>query len=116
MDLDDFLRCKHLVTSLTGDLQGIVDEELKDNGLSREIVAGVSSFIAPPAIITGSNYLLTCLDAIASKAVENYQDLKVYACPVEMPEINICQIWHQRTHQDPLRKWLRQQIRHCLAG
>ncbi len=48
LDLTGFLACEHLLTTLTGDLNGLVDRALAARGLMRKVAAGLSSFIAPP--------------------------------------------------------------------
>ncbi len=114
LDLKAFLACDHLVTTLVGDLEGVVDRQLAKQGHSRRIVAGLSSFLSPAHMIEGSDLLITCLDSVAQTAARNLPDLLVHPCPVPLPEIDILQTWHQRTHEDPLRGWLRQQIRRVL--
>ncbi|MCT7655324.1 LysR substrate-binding domain-containing protein [Oceanimonas sp. NS1] len=44
LDLPAFLACDHLVTTLTGDLDGVVDRVLQGMGHRRRVVAGLSSF------------------------------------------------------------------------
>lgn len=114
LDLQGFLACEHLVTTLTGDLDGVVDKVLEEQGHQRRIVAGLSSFLAPASIIEGSDLLITCLGSVAEQACNRAPELVSYLCPVELPKVEILQIWHQRTHDDPLRAWLRQQIRAVL--
>lgn len=109
--LEDYLRCPHLVTTLTGDLDGLVDKALKEIGKSRTVAAGISSFVAPAASVAYSNFLLTCLDPVAKAAAEFHPDLTVYDCPVDIADAQIQQIWHQRTNKDPIRSWLRDLIK-----
>lgn len=114
LTLETFLSCEHLVTTLTGDLNGIVDKVLEGQGLKRKITAGVSSFLSPSAIIRDSDMIVTCLRSIAEQACQEHEDLVNYPSPVELPNIDIRQIWHTRTHNDPLRAWLRKQIQLIL--
>lgn len=114
MDLNDYLANPHIVTTLTGDLQGMVDSELTKLGKTRNVIAGISSFTAPAMVIKDSEFILTCLHSIASEAKQNYNNLEIYPCPVEIPEVHISQVWHQRTHQDPLRRWLRNEIQQVM--
>ncbi|QYK07029.1 LysR family transcriptional regulator [Shewanella zhangzhouensis] len=114
LDLETFLACDHLVTTLTGDLEGIVDGALHEKGYQRRIVAGLSSFLSPALMIEGSDLLITCLESVASHACNCIPSLVSYPCPVDLAKVEIMQTWHQRTHDDPLRTWLRQQIRYLL--
>ncbi|WP_312151687.1 LysR family transcriptional regulator [Pseudomonas sp.] len=110
MSLEAFLACEHLLTTLTGDLDGLVDRALRAEGRSRRVVAGLSSFLAPARLIRGTDLLLTCLRAVAVEAVERDPELCIYPMPLPLPTIELMQIWHERTHTDPLRKWFRQQV------
>ncbi|MNZ73628.1 HTH-type transcriptional regulator SyrM 1 [compost metagenome] len=115
LDLDAFLACEHLLTTLTGDLHGVVDRALAARGLQRRVAAGLSSFIAPTRLIRGTDLLLTCLRSIAEEAAERDPDLMVHPLPLELPRVELMQIWHERTDADRLRRWLRQQIQQ-VAG
>lgn len=115
LDLHAFLQCEHLLTTLTGDLKGLVDRALETRGLSRKVAAGLSSFIAPTRLIRGTDLLLTCLRSIAEEAVALDPDLRIFAVPLSLPQVELMQIWHERTDADHLRRWLRQQIQQAAA-
>ncbi len=117
LTLESYLACDHLVTTLTGDLNGIIDQQLNQIGQKRRILAGLSSFLAPPQIIRECpELIITCLESLAKLAVErDGQCLKMHELPISVPNVTISQVWHERTHLDPLRQWLREQIRDILA-
>ncbi len=112
LDMQTYLACEHLLTTLTGDLNGIVDRALEANGLSRKVAAGLSSFLAPTRLIRGTDLLLTCLRSIGEEAIARDPDLRLYPLPLplQLPTVEVMQIWHERTDADHLRRWLRQQI------
>lgn len=110
LDLPAFLACEHLLTTLTGDLDGLVDRALQARGLQRRVVAGLSSFVAPTRLVRGTDLLLTCLRSLAEEAVERDSDLRIHALPLDLPRVEVMQIWHERTHADPLRRWFRQLV------
>ncbi|QHB28198.1 LysR family transcriptional regulator [Pseudomonas monteilii] len=110
LDLNTFLACDHLLTTLTGDLDGLVDRALRAQGKHRRVVAGLSSFTTPMRMIQGTDLLLTCLRSLAIEAVKRDDDLLMYPLPLVLPAIEVMQIWHERTHADPLRQWFRQQL------
>ncbi|MCC9650225.1 MULTISPECIES: LysR family transcriptional regulator [Vibrio] len=116
INLEEFLTCRHIITTLSGDLDGLVDKELRNINLSRTVVAGVSSFLAPPIIVKDTNYILVCLESIARMFSFTYDRLMIHTCPIDLPKVNISQTWHERTHQDPMRKWLRQEIHDIMVG
>ncbi|MCO7519264.1 MULTISPECIES: LysR family transcriptional regulator [unclassified Pseudomonas] len=110
LDLRAFLACEHLLTTLTGDLDGRVDRALRALGHQRRVIAGLSSFIAPTRLVRGTDLLLTCLRALAEEAVARDPGLVIHALPLALPQVEVMQIWHERTHADPLRRWFRQQV------
>lgn len=114
LDLDSYCQARHLVTTLTGDLDGLVDQELAKSGLARQVCAGLSGFLSPAPIVAKNDVLLTCLGSVAEIAQQANPELLIRACPVPLPQVQISQIWHSRTQDDPLRRWLRQQIHQLL--
>jgi DNA-binding transcriptional LysR family regulator len=83
---------------------------LQQRGLQRRIAAGLSSFVAPPRLLRGSDLLLTCLRSLAQEAVARDPELRMHPLPLELPRVEVMQIWHERTHADPLRSWFRRQV------
>ncbi|MBC3436630.1 LysR family transcriptional regulator [Pseudomonas sp. BW16M2] len=110
LTLEAFVACEHLLTTLSGDLDGRVDQALRALGRQRRVVAGLSSFIAPTRLVRGTDLLLTCLRSLAMEAVERDPGLRLHALPLVLPRVEVMQIWHARTHADPLRHWFRQQV------
>lgn len=113
--LTNFVRCKHVVTTLNGDFKGIMDKALEAEGLSRNVIAGASSFLTLPHVIKASDMLLTCLEPIAVHMCSVAPELMMHPTPIAAPQAQIEQVWHPRTHEDPLRRWLRQEIKAILA-
>lgn len=114
LTLENYLVCKHVVTTLNGNLEGVVDKVLAKIGKEREVISGISSFTVPPLIISQSDLLLTCLGSIANNALLQFPNLRAYEPPIELPKVEIYQIWHERTHADPVRKEIRKIIKEIL--
>jgi DNA-binding transcriptional LysR family regulator len=114
LSLEDYCQARHIVTTLTGDLDGLVDQELAKFGLKRQVSTGVSGFLSPAHIVHKNDVLLTCLQSVANIAVQANSNLVIKACPVSLPQVQISQVWHSRTQDDPLRRWLRQHIYQLL--
>jgi DNA-binding transcriptional LysR family regulator len=109
LTLKTYLELEHLLVSPQGDLQGVMDRVLAKNGLKRKIVAGVTSFSIPPTIIAESDYVVTLPTRIAKSFAKTYS-LQIHSPPVDLPEIKIVQVWHQRTQTSSLHKWLRSKV------
>ena len=41
---------------------------------------------------------------------EKQMSLKTYTVPVKFPAMRFYQLWHERVHQAPEHKWLREQV------
>lgn len=52
--------------------------------------------------------------ALERSAVAHYPDLQIHPVPIALKPVHVVQTWHQRTHQDLMRSWLRQQIEELL--
>ena len=116
LTLSEFTECPHVMVTLSGELNSHIDKTLKNIGLTRNVISGYSSFLAPQALITQQpNVLFTCVKPIAEYATKLCPDLVIHECPVKLASVEYVQIWHERTHNDPLRKWLRKQIKTCMA-
>jgi len=116
LTLDLYCQARHIVTTLTGDLHGIVDQQLALTGHSRQVCAGLSGFLSPAYLLEKNDLLLTCLKSLAEIARRSHPELIIKECPVQLPTVQISQIWHSRTQDDPLRRWLRQQIQQLLVA
>jgi DNA-binding transcriptional LysR family regulator len=116
LSLQAYCQAQHIVTTLTGDLDGIVDKELAKQGLKRHICAGISSFMAPPALVLHNDVLLTCLRSVAESALAQQPQLQIQPCPLPLKSVQISQIWHSRCQDDLLHQWLRKQIVEITTG
>ncbi|SES65038.1 LysR family transcriptional regulator [Thorsellia anophelis] len=115
LTLDNYLSSKHIVTTLNGDLFSLIDKELAKHNQKRNIIAGVSSFLSTIEIVRHNDFLVTCLKSIATLVTDANPELIYYPLPIEVKPVEMMQIWHERTHEDPLRSWLRQAIKLKLS-
>jgi len=106
LELDAFLRMRHLVVTPAGGWTGAVDEVLAQHGLERRIAMSVPHFLVAPAVVAKSDMVLTTVERIALKYAGVY-GLKVVAPPIELPEFSTALVWHERTHQGAAYRWLR---------
>ena len=115
LTLANYLKAKHIVTTLNGNLEGVVDKALQQQGKKRQVISGISSFLTPPLIVSRTELVLTCLSSIATNALQQFSTLHAFAAPIDLPQVDIYQIWHERTLHDPIRKTIRQLIKQILA-
>lgn len=115
LTLEEYLKARHLLITLNGDLNGRVDEALRARGQARQVVAATTSFTTPAWLLYEQDLVLTAPRALLLRYQE-FLRRKAHPCPVAMTGIDMQMIWHQRTHKDPLRQWVRERIvSHCRA-
>ncbi len=115
LTLENYLACDHLMITFSGDLSSSIDQKLAAMNQTRKVIAGLTSFHSPALVIPGTQTLLTCLRSVAEQAIRINPDLEHHPCPLELETVHMQQVWHQRSHEDPLRRWLREQISQLLV-
>jgi len=114
LSLEKYLECPHLLTTLTGDLDGVVDKALRKIKKTRNVSMAFSSFFTPSFAVGEGDFILTCLSKVAD-VVESKFNLKRYRVPIKVPAIKIVQVWHERTHRDQLHSWIRKEIKGSMV-
>ncbi|MDA9557359.1 LysR family transcriptional regulator [Vibrio sp.] len=112
--LEEYLSCQHIVTTISGNLDGVVDRALKKQKKVRQVMAGLSSFSIPPLVVSETDFILTCLGSIAERAEKQFTNLTQYMPPLTLPNAQIYQVWHERTKHDPVRIKIRDYITEIL--
>lgn len=49
-----------------------------------------------------------------AKYLAGFLPLNLRPLPFETEPLNLILAWHERTHRDPSRQWLRRQIEECV--
>ena len=115
LTLKKYLSLNHLLITLTGDLDGRVDQILRERGLKRNVIAGISNFITPGWVIAESDYILTAPKELLLRFAE-YLPIKLFEPPLDLNPIEIVQVWHNRSDHDPLCRWFRSVLSETLGG
>ena len=112
LGLREYLNEGHLLVSPQGDLKGAVDQVLTARGLSRKVVAGVSSFQLPPWIVAESDLIITLPTRLA-RIYEKVLPLRLFPPPIPIPGFTIVAVWHARNHESRAHQWMRKLIATC---
>jgi len=108
LELDTFLRARHLSISLQGTAT-LVDHELAAHGHKRNVVLTVNQFALAPRLLTETD--LICVlpdDAIPDTPYSHL--LKAVEPPFSFAPRTINLIWHSRSDNLPAHRWLRSEI------
>jgi LysR family transcriptional activator of mexEF-oprN operon len=109
VSLDDYLRVPHVLTSLTDDAHGAVDEVLAKLKLKRTIAMTTPGFLAVPFVVRRAPVITTMPSRLARYFAEAF-GLTTSPAPIELPTFTISLLWHASFDQDPAHVWLRQTV------
>ena len=106
MTLDKYLQMSHILVSPEGNHFGLVDERLREQGLSREVRLTLPTMSAVSSVVQQTNYVATVLkrSVLVSDRSESIVMVKP---PLVMPEIQCQLFWHKRSDESIAQKWLR---------
>ena len=114
LTLQAFVEADHLFVSLSGDVSGITDQVLMQQGLKRRIAMTVNNFSSVPQLLMDSDLISVLPSGAIHKYVASGQ-LVAFVCPVDIPNTSLSMVWHKRQDQDVGLKWLRNHIEHTLV-
>ncbi len=110
MTMDDYLTLPHVApTQILPGYTGVIDAYLESQGLQRNVMVESAYFGLIPHMLAQTDLVLTT----GSQFVRHYEKLmplKTYSVPVKFPPMRFYQLWHERVHQAPEHKWLREQV------
>ena len=88
-----------------------MDDALARLGLQRRVSVALPHAIVAPHIIASSDLLLTMPERVA-RVLAPPLDLVLIEPPAELllTGFTLAMRWHERTHGDPARRWLREVI------
>ncbi len=108
LSLERFCALDHALVSSTGNaFHGVTDEALARLGRSRRVTVSVTSFLALPDILLGSDLI-----AVIPRRLARLQPgLRICQPPLDIPGFSKTLAWHERTHRDQGQRWVRALLR-----
>jgi DNA-binding transcriptional LysR family regulator len=107
LDLDRYLSLGHVLVSVEGRSEGVVDRALAKLGKSRSVSLRVPHFISAPLAVAESDLICTIASSVAQRSRELF-GLRVLPPPLELPPASVVALWSRRHDQDPAAKWFRE--------
>lgn len=105
LTLDAFCKLEHALFSYTGGgFSGVTDEALARIGRTRQVVLSVKSFLVMANIIRASDMIAV----VPKRLVDNLAGLAIQPTPLPVTGFTKIAAWHERTHQDPAHRWIRE--------
>jgi DNA-binding transcriptional LysR family regulator len=110
MTVEDYLSLPHVAPSqLLPGYHGVIDEYLERQGQRRNVLVESAYFGLIPYMVTQTDLVLTTGRQFL-RFHEKSLPLKIYSVPIKFPPLRFYQLWHERVHQAPEHKWLRDQV------
>ena len=111
LDAGRFAALPHirLVPSRPSYYDELLDKALPAMGLRRRVVMSERSFLMLPSLIEDTDLVAVVPRRYARYACERGR-LGMFDPPVDLGDMSLGLYWHERTHREPLLRWLRARI------
>lgn len=109
-----FRQAAHVLVSYAGTGHQVIEETFVKEGLNGRIAARVPDFLVVPMIL-GRTELIVTLPSRVAAVFAQLGKFKVLELPIDMPSFEVRLHWHQRFHQDPANRWLREVMAELYA-
>jgi DNA-binding transcriptional LysR family regulator len=113
--LERFAAASHALVSPRGDPGGMVDDVLKQHGLSRHVAFTTPSFLVAPQVVATTD-LVMVLPARIAAALEGQLHLATFEPPLDVPGFRMAMFWHDRHDSDPAHAFIRGEIARVAAA
>lgn len=110
-----YAQALHVTVSRRGRLRDPIDDALEALGLRRRVVAAAPTSTAAMHFVRESD-LVVALPARVCGSTARTLGLRALPLPLEVPELRIFQLWHQRYDNDKAHAWLRGHTREILQA
>jgi DNA-binding transcriptional LysR family regulator len=112
--LDQFLAEGHILISPPGRPPGTVDSALARLKRTRRVMVTLPHFLAAPAIIAKTDYVMTIAHRIALQVCRVYE-LRMFPPPLRLNGFDVVMAWHPRNETEAGVMWLRQQLKRTAS-
>lgn len=113
LTLANYLKPGHILVSLDGDLEGIVDRALVRHGAVRTVVAGIPYFLPAIATVSATDLISTIPERHALAFADRFR-LDLHKPPVELPPYRAVLVWHKRHSNSQLISWFTKRLENVL--
>ncbi len=110
LTLDDYLRCSHVVVSISGAAQTVIDEYLRALGTPRRASLTLPFHAAAPLAVAGTALVATLPWRLAAPYAAD-PSVRLVPAPREVEHMSYLMAWHPRLDDDPAQRWLRDILR-----
>ena len=105
ISLKAYLAASHAVVKPEG-REHVFEQFLQGRDLKRRVVVEIAHFMSLLPILTSTDLVATVPRDLADVCAR-HAPIRILACPIKAPAIEVHQFWHQRFHKEPANVWLR---------
>ena len=109
LDLDTYLKLKHIAISSRRGGLGHVDLALGKMGRKRDIALRTQHYLSTPQMAATTNFALTVPQIFAEFPIRSAQ-VRYVELPFDVPNLESFLYWHESTDKDQANIWLRELI------
>lgn len=109
LSIEEFANADHLLVSLSGDIEGLVDQALQQQGLKRRVAMTVNHFSVVPPLLQQSDLIAVLPSTTVEKAIFD-RSISVTRMPIMLEPPPLLIYWHKRNDNDEGLRWLREHI------
>ena len=114
LDLDTYLRQRHIQVSSRRQGPSLVDIELSRRGLRRQVFLRSQHNFTAWMVVSNTDMLLTLPERLAQLMNPGFMN-QVHPFPLPAPRLEAHLYWHESVENDPANRWLREEIEKVLT-
>jgi DNA-binding transcriptional LysR family regulator len=112
--LPTYLEQRHVMVTSRRRGPGAEDIELGQHGLRRHVSLRCRNYLAAFRVVGATDLVLTMPERYATLLAAG-SAVRALRMPLKMPALDLYLYWHDRVHDDPANRWLREQLREALG-
>ena len=113
---DTFLRYPHMKNTLIDDKDDPVPQALRIQDLPvRQVGFYTDDLLVQAVVLKGSELIATLPRSVAEIGKRLYGHV-ILPCPIETPTVTIKAIWHERSQNEQVHCWIRDQLAAMTSG
>ncbi|MEU3461164.1 LysR family transcriptional regulator [Streptomyces sp. NPDC006733] len=106
LSLERYAAAEHVTVSRRGNLRDPIDDALGAHGLQRRVVAAGPTAAFALQLALESDVVVTFPDAV-TRTARDHLGLATLPLPLQVPDVSLYLLWHQRYDDDRAHAWLR---------
>lgn len=110
-----YLQARHVVVTPWNEERGVIDYQLEQQGLQRDIALKTPSLLGAPFIIAASDLLMS-IPHFAAKRLQQATSLQIHPLPFPVPAYKIKIYLHRKNGRPAACNWLKQQLAELATG